>query len=109
MEQAIADLEAVRQAVGVDQWIVIGHCWGCDLGVRYAVKHPDSVVALVGIAGRGPQRDRTWSEVYEAEKSQEPSVEIAWVPEVHASLSESFTEWIHHPICGVTWPTARCQ
>lgn len=97
MERAIADLEAVRRAVGVDRWIVVGHSWGSDLAVRYAVDHPASVRAVVGIAGRGFQRDRTWSEVYEAERPSHPSVDIDWVPEVNAALGESFTEWIHIP------------
>lgn len=55
----------------------------------------------VGRGGRhrrqGPQRDRTWSEAYEAGKVTEPAVDIDWVPEVHAALGASFTEWIHRP------------
>jgi proline iminopeptidase len=95
MEQGIADLEAIREAVGVEAWVVVGHSWGCDLAVRYAVEHPEVVRGIVGIAGRGPQRDRTWSEAYESGQAREPVVEIEWVPAVHASLSDSFTEWIH--------------
>lgn len=97
MERAIADLESVRTAVGVGRWLVLGHSWGADLAVRYAVEHPEALTAVVGIAGRGPQRDRTWSEAYEAGTATEPVVDIAWVPEVHAALGESFTEWIHRP------------
>jgi proline iminopeptidase len=47
--------------------------------------------------GKGPQRDRTWSEAYHVGQATEPVVDIDWVPEVHAALSESFTEWIHKP------------
>jgi proline iminopeptidase len=97
MERAIADLEGIRASLGVGSWAVLGHSWGCDLAIRYAVEHPDAVRAVIGIAGRGPQRDRTWSEVYEAGRATEPAVDIAWVPEVHASLSDSFTDWIHRP------------
>lgn len=97
MERAIADLESIRAAVGVGSWIVIGHSWGCDLAVRYAADHPETVTAVVGIAGSGPHRDRTWSEAYEAGKAAEPVVEIDWVPGVHRSLSDSFTEWVHRP------------
>lgn len=97
MEQAIADLEAIRVAAGVDNWVVVGHSWGCDLGVRYAVEQPGAVRAVIGLCGKGPHRDRTWSEAYEAGKATEPVVDIAWVPEVHAALSESFTEWVHRP------------
>jgi proline iminopeptidase len=95
MERAIADLDGIRAAVGVRAWTVVGHSWGCDLAVRYATEFPETVTAVVGIAGRGPQRDRTWSEVYEARRTTEPSIDIDWVPEVHTSLGESFTEWIH--------------
>lgn len=97
MERAVADLEGIREAVGVGNWTVVGHSWGSDLAVRYALEHPDTVIAVVGITGRGFQRDRTWSEVYEAGKPTEPVVDIPWVPEVHASLSSSFTDWIHRP------------
>ncbi len=97
MERAIADLEAVRDEAGVDRWTVLGHSWGCDLGVRYAVEHPDRVTKVVGIAGRGFQRDRHWSAAYEAGQGTEPQVDIAWEPEVHAALSASFTDWIHRP------------
>src|SRR5262245_45587159 len=34
MGEAIADLESIRTAAGVGSWIVLGHSWGCDLGVR---------------------------------------------------------------------------
>ena len=40
MERAIADLEAMREEVGVSTWTVVGHSWGSDLGLRYAVEHP---------------------------------------------------------------------
>ncbi|CAN5129066.1 hypothetical protein BH09ACT12_BH09ACT12_26460 [soil metagenome] len=97
MEQAIADLEGIRAAVGVSSWIVLGHSWGCELAVRYAVDHPDVVTRVVGIAGRGPQRDRHWSQAYEDGKATEPVIDIEWISEVHAALSASFTEWIHRP------------
>ena len=97
MERAVADLEAVRTAIGVDEWLVLGHSWGSDLAVRYAVEHPEAVSGVVGVAGRGPQRDRHWSERYEAGRASEPAVDIDVAPEVWASLSESFTDWIHRP------------
>lgn len=97
MERAIADLEAIRRAVGVVAWVVLGHSWGSDLAVRYAVEHPDVIKGVVGIAGRGAQRDRIWSEIYEAGKANEPVIEIDMAEEVWSSLSQSFTDWIHRP------------
>ena len=97
MGQAIDDLEAVRRAVGVVEWIVLGHSWGSDLAVRYALDHPDIVRGVVGIAGHGLHRDREWSQTYEAAKTSEVAVDIDWVPEVHAALWGSFPDWIHQP------------
>jgi len=97
MEQAIADLEGIRRAVGVDRWMVLGHSWGCDLAVRYGTEHADAVSAVIGVADRGFQRDVVWSEEYEAGQASEPTVEIDWNADVHAALSASFTEWIHQP------------
>lgn len=56
MARAVADLEAVRRSVGVASWIVVGHSWGSDLAVRYALEHPEAVTGVVGVAGKGPQR-----------------------------------------------------
>jgi pimeloyl-ACP methyl ester carboxylesterase len=46
--QAVADIEAVRRANGIDRWIVLGHSWGSDLAVRYALEHPARVESVVG-------------------------------------------------------------
>ncbi|MFC4068563.1 alpha/beta fold hydrolase [Actinoplanes subglobosus] len=107
MEQAIADLEGIRVAAGVARWIVLGHSWGSDLGLRYAVSHPSSVAGLVGVAGRGPQRDRTWSEAYQAGRAVDPGVDIECARDVHAALSASFGDWIHGP--GLWRGLADCE
>ncbi|KAA0099506.1 alpha/beta hydrolase [Mycolicibacterium sp. P1-18] len=97
LEQAVADLEAVRRVAGVDDWRVLGHSWGSDLAVRYALDHPRRVSAVVGVAGHGLHEDRTWSQVYEASRYVEDDVVIDWVPGVHAALNDSFVQWIHEP------------
>lgn len=84
---------------------------GSDLAVRYALEHPRSEVAAVGIAGWGPQCDATWSTEYEAGTGSQPRVEIDWASEVHASLGASFTEWIHRCMSSFlgSLPTAPCR
>ena len=97
LAQAIADLETIRAAMSVESWIVLGHSFGSDLAVRYALDHPVRVRAVVGIAGHGLHKDRTWSAVYEAARHTEDDFDIEWDPAVHESLNASFTEWIHEP------------
>jgi len=43
----VADLEAIRQQLGIDQWLVMGGSWGSLLGVAYAIAHPDSITGLI--------------------------------------------------------------
>lgn len=42
----IADMEKLRQYLGVEKWIVFGGSWGSTLGLLYAETHPDRVKAL---------------------------------------------------------------
>lgn len=95
MERAVADLEALRRSAGLGSWILLGHSWGSDLAIRYALDHPEVVSGVVGIAGKGLQRDRTWSEAYESGRASEPPLPVEIAMDVWTSLSETFTDWIH--------------
>ncbi|WP_123027173.1 alpha/beta fold hydrolase [Mycolicibacterium stellerae] len=97
LARAVADLEAIRTDVGVDSWTVLGHSFGSDLAVRYALDHPARVRAVVGIAGHGLHKDRTWSAIYSALRHTEDEFVIDWQPDVHEALNASFIEWIHEP------------
>ncbi|XVV04845.1 prolyl aminopeptidase [Actinosynnema sp. CA-248983] len=43
----VADLEAVREHLGIDRWQVFGGSWGSTLALAYAQTHPDRVTELV--------------------------------------------------------------
>ncbi|MFC4033475.1 prolyl aminopeptidase [Streptomyces polygonati] len=43
----IADLELLRQRLGIERWLVWGVSWGSVLGLRYAQTHPAAVSELV--------------------------------------------------------------
>jgi proline iminopeptidase len=45
--QAVDDLDALRRALGVDQWVVLGHSYGGLLAQCYAMKYPQNVKGLV--------------------------------------------------------------
>ena len=43
----IADIERVRERLGVSKWLVFGGSWGSTLALAYAAKHPERVAGLV--------------------------------------------------------------
>ncbi len=43
----VADIERLREMVGVEQWLVFGGSWGSTLALAYAETHPDRVSELV--------------------------------------------------------------
>jgi len=43
----VADMERLRQHLGVDRWQLLGGSWGSTLALTYAVTHPQRVTALV--------------------------------------------------------------
>ncbi|MFT4126190.1 MAG: prolyl aminopeptidase [Gordonia sp. (in: high G+C Gram-positive bacteria)] len=43
----IADMEALRDHLGIDRWQVFGGSWGSTLGLAYAQTHPERVTELV--------------------------------------------------------------
>jgi len=43
----VADIEKLREHLGVDSWLVCGGSWGSSLGLAYAETHPDKVTELL--------------------------------------------------------------
>ncbi len=43
----VADIERIRESLGIERWIVFGGSWGACLALIYAITHPDRVEALV--------------------------------------------------------------
>jgi proline iminopeptidase len=43
----VADIENLREHLGIDRWQVFGGSWGSTLALAYAEKHPDRVSELV--------------------------------------------------------------
>lgn len=43
----VADLERLRQHLGIERWLVFGGSWGSTLALVYAQRHPERVLGLV--------------------------------------------------------------
>ena len=56
-QHLIADIEALRDQLGIDRWLVFGGSWGSTLALAYAQAHPERVLGLV-LRGIFLARDR---------------------------------------------------
>ena len=43
----IADIEKLREHLGIDRWVVFGGSWGSTLALAYAETHPGRVLGLI--------------------------------------------------------------
>ncbi|MFE2377126.1 alpha/beta fold hydrolase [Streptomyces sp. NPDC059398] len=58
--RSVADLEAVRRHFGLDRMALLGHSWGAQLALCYALEHPGRVGALIQVSGTGIDPVETW-------------------------------------------------
>lgn len=47
LDRDVADLEQVRQRIGADRVILVGHSYGATLAANYLARHPDRVAKVV--------------------------------------------------------------
>ncbi len=75
VEQAVSDLEAVRDALGLDKWALLGYSYGGFLAQLYTVLHPERVSGLI-LLGASPGikadtgRSRQGEFITEAERTR---------------------------------------
>ena len=43
----VGDIEAIKNHLGIHQWLVFGGSWGSTLALAYALAHPQSVTGLI--------------------------------------------------------------
>ena len=43
----VADIEKIREYLGIEKWVVFGGSWGSTLSLSYAISHPERCKALV--------------------------------------------------------------
>ncbi len=60
-QHLLRDVEALREHLGIDRWVVAGASWGVTLGLAYAQRHPERVRAMVlGAVTAGARRETDW-------------------------------------------------
>lgn len=56
-QRMIADVEQLREHLGIERWLVTGGSWGSTLALAYAQAHPERVTGLVLAAVTATSRD----------------------------------------------------
>ncbi|WP_257458349.1 alpha/beta fold hydrolase [Archangium lipolyticum] len=51
LEVLVEDVEALRQELGVERWVLMGHSFGATLALEYAARHPQHVAGMVYVSG----------------------------------------------------------
>jgi len=47
VERFVDELEAIRSALGIAKWHIVGHSWGAAVALEYAARFPDRVASTV--------------------------------------------------------------
>ena len=107
----VADMEVVREHLGIDRWLVFGGSWGTTLGLAYAESHPDRVAAMVllavGLTTRQEvdwiTRDmgRVWPEAWDRFRRGVPEEDR------DGDLAAAYSRLLHHPDASVRERAAR--
>jgi proline iminopeptidase len=79
IDQAVADLDAVRESVGADTWVILGHSYGGLLAQCYAVAHPDRLSGLVLVGSSVPADVRLMRTRQYDYMSYEERKRIRWI------------------------------
>ncbi|HID80871.1 MAG TPA: prolyl aminopeptidase [Chromatiales bacterium] len=46
-QHLVADIETIREHLGIDRWLIFGGSWGSTLALAYAEQHPEHVMGLI--------------------------------------------------------------
>jgi proline iminopeptidase len=102
----VADLEALREHLEVDRWLVLGGSWGSTLSLAYAEAHPDRVseIVLWGVTtGRRSEADWLFRGGVAALFPEQWERLCAGVPEAEreGDVVEAYARMLHDPDPGV--------
>jgi len=115
-DHLLADIERLREHLGVERWLLFGGSWGCVLGLVYAERHPERVseIVMMGIAtgrrsetelltrGLGSLFPEAWerfrAEVPERERDGDLAAAYARLladpdPAIHQRAADAWCRW----------------
>lgn len=111
IEHDVLDIPALREALGIEQWDLVGHSWGGGLALLAAAADPDATRRVVTFDAVGPTSGwldglharalehlaaRGQSAAHDALAAMDPLALHRGDPEVHAEYSRAlYPAWFH--------------
>jgi len=105
-ENLIADIELLRQRLGIERWLVLGGSWGSTLALAYAERQPTRVTELIlfGVTtGRRAEFDWTFRggiSVFFPEQWERLRAAVR-ADDRGGDIVEAYARLLHHPDPGV--------
>jgi proline iminopeptidase len=94
----IADIEALREHLGIDAWLVHGVSWGSTLALAYALEHPERVRAIVLTAVTSGSREEVdWLTEGVGRIFPEAWSRFAAVAQPGERLVQTYARLLRHP------------
>ena len=87
VETSLADIERIREFVGAERWVVVGHSAGAEMALTCAMQFPGRVLGFACLAGGRVVDDRSWQPEYAAGRDAglEPELDFAYPPNMDAN------------------------
>lgn len=89
VQQAVDDLDAIRQALNIDKWVLLGYSYGGFLAQFYTISHPENVAGLILMGASTGMDVDTGKSRQEQFKSEE---EKARLKEIRSELQPMFKQ-----------------
>ncbi|MEU0539967.1 prolyl aminopeptidase [Nocardia sp. NPDC005978] len=110
-EHLLADMEVLREHLGVEKWVLYGGSWGSTLILAYAQRHPDRVIGIV-LIGVFTARQREIDWLYRGMRMLRP---VEWerfrlggsTEYRDGDLVEGYRQLMEHPAPAVREQAAR--
>ncbi len=98
-EALIADMERLRQHLGIARWLVVGGSWGAGLAVAYAAAHPGACLGLVlrGVF-LGRPSDLDW--FFQGARQLLPDAWAALFQQVRPGFGDGLLLWLYAGLHG---------
>ncbi|MBC7806059.1 MAG: alpha/beta hydrolase [Akkermansiaceae bacterium] len=99
LQTLLNDADSVREAYGHERVLLLGHSHGPCVALAYAMRFPERVIGMIGIAGGKVVDDRSWSAEYHAMKETEDTGGFVFDadPDVNRQGNDSWKAYCRRP------------